>query len=45
MLSKAKRKTRLTQNKSKTQKLCKQKQEGRERNSDRITWIPFPSTP
>ena len=44
MLSKAKYKTRLTQNESKTHKLCKQKQQGRERDSDRITWSPFPST-
>ena len=45
MLNKAKYKTRLTQNKSKTYKLCKNKQEERERKSDRITWSPFPSTP
>ena len=44
MLSKVKHKTRLTKNKSKTHKLCKQKHEERE-ESDRITWSPFPSTP
>ena len=45
MLNKAKHKTRLTQNKSKTYKICKQKEEGRKRNSDRITLSPFPSKP
>ena len=37
MLSKENHKNKLTQNESKTHKLCKQKQEGIERNSDRIT--------
>ena len=37
-------KTRLTQKKNKTLKLCKTKT-SRERISDRITWSPFPSTP
>ena len=52
MLNKAKHKTRLTQNKSKTHKLCKKKkkkknkkQKNKEREeSDRITRSPFPST-
>ena len=37
-------KTRLTQKKNKTLKLCKTKTR-RERRSDRITWSHFPSTP
>ena len=37
-------KTRLTQKKNKTLKLCKTKTR-RERRSDRITWSLFPSTP
>ena len=37
-------KTRLTQKKNKTLKLCKTKTR-RERRSDRITWSPFPFTP
>ena len=37
-------KTRLTQKKNKTLKLCKTKTR-RERRSDRITCSPFPSTP
>ena len=37
-------KTRLTQKKNKTLKLCKTKTR-REIRSDRITWNPFPSTP
>ena len=37
-------KTRLTQKKNKTLKLCKTKTR-KERRSDRITWSPFPSTP
>ena len=45
MLSKAKHKTRLTQNKKQnTQVMQKQKQNERE-ESDRITWSHFPSTP
>ena len=35
-------KTRLTQKKNKTLKLCKTKTK-RERRSNRITWSPFPS--
>ena len=37
-------KTRLTQKKNKTLKLCKTKTR-RERRSDRITWSLFPFTP
>ena len=37
-------KTRLTQKKNKTLKLCKTKTK-RERRSNRITWSPFPLTP
>ena len=37
-------KTRLTQKKNKALKLCKTNTR-RERRNDRITWIPFPSTP
>ena len=37
-------KTRLTQKKNKTLKLCKTKTR-RERRSDRITWSHFASTP
>ena len=49
MLNKAKHKTRLTQNKSKTHKLCKKKKNKKQKNkereeSDRITRSPFPST-
>ena len=45
MLNKTMHKTRLTKEESKTHKLCKHKQEGRERKSDRITWNHFPSMP
>ena len=44
MLSRAKDKTRLTQNKSKTYKLCKNKKNKEREESDRITWSHFPST-
>ena len=44
MLIKAKHKTRLTQNKSKTHKFAKTKHKERE-ESDRIIWSPFPSIP
>ena len=37
-------KTRLTQKKNKTLKLCKTNTRIK-RGSDRITWSPFPSTP
>ena len=45
MLDKAKHKTRLTQNmKAKhTSNANTQKQEKRDRISDKITWSPFPS--
>ena len=45
MLSKAKHKTRLTQNESKTHKLCKDKSTKREKKMIESLGALFPSTP
>ena len=45
MLNKAKHKTRLTQNSKAKHTNYANKNKKKERNSDRITWNLFPSTP
>ena len=45
MLNKVKHKTRLTQNKSKTHKLCKNKNTMREKKEKESLGALFPSTP
>ena len=45
MLSKAKHKSRLTQNESKNTQVMQKQKHRKIEESDRTTWSPFPSTP